>query len=95
MKIKSTKTQLPELHSAISQRAREIWIRRGSPSGEDVSIWLEAEREILTNFGGTGPTTPATPGVGLKDKLTPADVANELKTFGDADHRSATSVDLT
>lgn len=95
MKSKYTKTQLPEINSAISDRARELWLRRGSPTGEDVAIWLEAEREILAKYSGTGTSTSPQPGVKLKDKLTASDINDELQQFGDADHRSATSVDLT
>jgi hypothetical protein len=31
----------------ISKRAREIWTQRGSPDGEDLDHWYQAERELL------------------------------------------------
>ncbi len=33
-------------HAAISQQASEIWEQRGRPQGQDVAIWLEAERQL-------------------------------------------------
>ncbi|HEX2862255.1 MAG TPA: DUF2934 domain-containing protein [Lacunisphaera sp.] len=33
-------------HEEIAQRARELWESRGQPSGQDDTIWLEAEREL-------------------------------------------------
>ena len=33
----------------ILHRARTIWKRRGEPQNVDLSIWLEAEAEILKN----------------------------------------------
>jgi hypothetical protein len=34
-------------HDDIAARAREIWASRGKPVGEDLDIWLEAQREFL------------------------------------------------
>jgi hypothetical protein len=34
-------------HDQISQRAREIWERRGYPQGQDREIWLEAEAQLI------------------------------------------------
>ncbi|MDB6169346.1 MAG: hypothetical protein JWM88_2210 [Verrucomicrobia bacterium] len=33
-------------HESISRRAQELWQQRGTPDGQDVSIWLDAEQEI-------------------------------------------------
>jgi len=33
-------------HEAISLRAREIWMHLGSPAGQDLTIWLQAEEEL-------------------------------------------------
>ena len=33
-------------HDEIAQRAREIWNSRGQPAGQDLEIWLEAERQL-------------------------------------------------
>ena len=33
-------------HETIVQRAREIWLQLGQPDGQDLAIWLEAEREL-------------------------------------------------
>ena len=37
----------PPSHADITARAREIWMERGSPSGQDEAIWLQAEQEII------------------------------------------------
>jgi hypothetical protein len=36
-------------HDAICQRARDIWLSRGQPLGQDLDIWLEAERELRSS----------------------------------------------
>ncbi len=36
------------LQERIAQRAYELYLRRGQVPGHDVSDWLEAERQILT-----------------------------------------------
>jgi len=40
---------LPEvvLREQIEKRAHEIWLAAGCFSGDDVSHWLQAEREVL------------------------------------------------
>jgi hypothetical protein len=35
------------LHQEIATQAHILWERYGQPSGRDVSIWLEAERQVL------------------------------------------------
>jgi len=32
----------------IAQHARELWLERGQPTGQDTQIWLEAERQLKT-----------------------------------------------
>ncbi len=34
----------------ISRRAEELWRQRNCPSGEDESIWLEAESQLKAEF---------------------------------------------
>lgn len=36
----------PPTQDQIARRAREIWHARGHPLGQDLDIWLEAEREM-------------------------------------------------
>jgi hypothetical protein len=33
-------------HEQIAAKAKEIWISRGLPWGQDLEIWLEAERQL-------------------------------------------------
>lgn len=33
-------------HTAIAQRAQEIWNLRGNPNGHDTAIWHEAESQL-------------------------------------------------
>lgn len=37
-------------HEEISCRARDLWLSRGSPLGQDEEIWLEAERQLLAGL---------------------------------------------
>ncbi len=36
----------PPTHEAISGMARQIWMERGRPAGQDEAIWLEAEQRL-------------------------------------------------
>lgn len=36
----------PPSHEAIAQRAQEIWLAAGKPSGRDLEIWLSAEQQL-------------------------------------------------
>lgn len=33
-------------HDQISERARRLWMERGSPGGRDLEHWLDAERQL-------------------------------------------------
>lgn len=33
-------------HDQIASRAREIWLAKGMPEGQDEQNWLEAERQL-------------------------------------------------
>lgn len=35
------------LHQAIATQAYVLWQHYGEPTGRDVAIWLEAERQVL------------------------------------------------
>jgi len=47
------------LGNQIEKRAHEIWLATGCPHGDDLSHWLQAEREALKGFGGERPSTTA------------------------------------
>lgn len=34
-------------HEEISARARQLWLEKGRPEGQDEAIWLEAEGELV------------------------------------------------
>ncbi len=85
---------------AIARRARQLWDERGRPIGQDVEIWLEAERQLVAE------TPPAATVVSTKptrarrravtaDPIKPEEVNERLDDFGEPSRRSATSVDLT
>jgi hypothetical protein len=38
-------------HKQIEDRAREIWRRKGCPSGQDEQNWLEAEAQLKKEMG--------------------------------------------
>jgi len=39
----------PPTHEEITRRAHDIWTDRDSPNGHDLSIWLEAERQLTAD----------------------------------------------
>jgi hypothetical protein len=88
------KTTLPPVmsartyHDAILQRAREIWHARGCPVGGDVSLWLEAERDLA----GRGLIPPAPPESSHHDEIDEDELADRLGDFGEPPTRSATSL---
>jgi Protein of unknown function (DUF2934) len=38
-------------HDVIAERAQAIWRERGSPAGQDLEHWLEAERQLGLRHG--------------------------------------------
>lgn len=41
----------PELaHDQIAERARRLWMERGSPGGRDLEHWLDAERQLRDEY---------------------------------------------
>ena len=44
------RTPKPVTQQQIAALAHELWLARGCPSGSDLDIWLEAERQLV---GGT------------------------------------------
>lgn len=40
-------TRTTPLHQEVATQAYILWNHYGQPSGQDVSIWLEAERQVL------------------------------------------------
>jgi hypothetical protein len=38
----------PVTQQQIAALAHELWLAQGSPSGSDLDIWLEAERQLQT-----------------------------------------------
>lgn len=43
----------------IAQRARDLWLERGQPTGQDLQIWLEAERQLKTPVGAANVPSPS------------------------------------
>ena len=82
-------------HTAITERAREIWRARGRPKGQDVEIWLEAERDLVSQ--GKIPTSPPSEPVREANAtdINENEVLDRLDAFAEPPPRSATSVDLT
>lgn len=46
----SPKADEAKLHQMIRERAHYIWERKGKPTGQDLAIWLKAEKEIRVRF---------------------------------------------
>ena len=38
-------------HQQIEQRAKQLWRQKGCPSGQDVTIWCEAEKQLKHELG--------------------------------------------
>ena len=85
-----------QYHDAISARAREIWRERGEPQGEDVEIWLQAERELVER--GAIPSAPPTDlplrRRRVRDDINENELGDRLADFGEPAERSPTSVDV-
>jgi hypothetical protein len=86
----------------ISRRAREIWLSRGSPIGQDVEIWLLAERELSAPPLAAAKTsarktrTAATrKNPGEAEVIDVGDLQDGLSRFGEPPQRSPTSLDLS
>lgn len=58
-------------HDKVAERARKLWMERGSPGGRDLEHWLEAERQLRDEQvrGGTG----SSPSQSSKKDLTEAE----------------------
>jgi hypothetical protein len=46
----TTPTSAQPTPEQIADRARSIWIARGSPRGRDTDYWLDAERQLQQEF---------------------------------------------
>ena len=50
-KSSSTAVVMPT-YEQISQRAQEIWVKKGCLPGQDEQNWLEAERQLIAELPG-------------------------------------------
>lgn len=84
---------------AITRRARQIWDERGRPIGQDVEIWLDAERQLAAELAAPARVVSTKPARRRRavaaDSIKPDEVSERLDDFGESPRRSATSVDLT
>jgi DUF2934 family protein len=46
-------------HEEIELRAYQIYVERGGAQGSDLEDWLQAEFELIEEYGKTGPTAKA------------------------------------
>jgi hypothetical protein len=46
----TTSTAAQPSPEQVAERARAIWIERGSPGGRDLEHWLDAERQLRQEF---------------------------------------------
>lgn len=89
----------PELRAAIAQRAREIWLSRGTPENQDLDIWLEAEREVTARYRTIERDALIARSKrarsGAADEIDEVELHDRLNDFGDPGRRSPTSVEPT
>jgi hypothetical protein len=99
--MKTSNPPFPALtHDEIAERAREIWITRGSPAGQDCDIWYEAERQLMSARGAGGVPAPTNRGPsktarGTKPDQTDVDdeaLVERLNSVGGTPRRSPTSL---
>jgi|HubBroStandDraft_1064217.scaffolds.fasta_scaffold130885_2 hypothetical protein len=80
-------------HGEISARAREIWVKRGHPHGQDTAIWLQAERSLLAGAIGAGLSDEADADTRQMLGEPSGTIEDRLSAFGEtAGGRSATSL---
>ena len=79
-------------HDEIALRAHRIWENRGRPSGYDDEIWLEAERQLLSEQVVSSSSLGASSSANSVDIDQDA-LAGRLDDFGDPGNRSVTSAD--
>ena len=80
-------------HDEVTARAREIWENRGRPQGQDLSIWLEAERKLLSGAIGKGANDDADADTREMLGEPNGSIEDRLESFGEsANNRSATSL---
>jgi hypothetical protein len=96
----SDRSPRPITREQIAALAQAIWHDRGCPEGSDVSIWLEAERQLrgkVVPHATTSdpiPANPAQPGDPDADPALRPKVRRELDLFGPRpdDRSSPTSI---
>jgi hypothetical protein len=53
--VGSRRTSMTDLNeNTIRERAQWLWHQAGSPEGQDLEFWLQAEREVATEGGDLG-----------------------------------------
>lgn len=79
MKSINTTPELTFPSAAVNQdeialRAHQLWCQQGCPEGHDLDNWLEAERQLLSEYANRSSTIPASeqvdiPRLGRNDSL--------------------------
>ena len=86
----NSESHLAHLVSAITARAHQMWESLGKPYGQDVDIWLAAEKAIHAEHKGQ-PLPPVH--IEHLETLT-AEVESELSNINSPHSRSSTSFDV-
>lgn len=42
-------------HEEISLRAHQLWCQQGCPQGHDIDNWMEAQRQLLSEYANRSP----------------------------------------
>jgi hypothetical protein len=76
----------PVTQEQIAALAHELWLAQGSPSGSDLDIWLEAERQLQGQpprplHRGPIPADPSRPAAD-EDPALASDIDRELRDIG-------------
>jgi hypothetical protein len=83
-------TRTVPLHQEIATQAYILWNNYGQPSGRDVGIWLEAERQVLgtdkqVNQQAGGAVDAQKLGMALASEPLPATPTSEVGRFARQD----------
>lgn len=93
----STDGLKPVTREQIAALAHELWLAQGCPTGSDLDIWLEAERQLQAQpprplHRDPIPADPAAPGVDA-DPALQTDIERQIREIGQRPgQRSPTSL---
>ncbi len=93
MRTTDTAVSSRTYHDAISERAHRLWHDRGCPEGQDVEIWLDAERELVRE--GAIPPAPPPRRKLAADEIDERELSDRLNDITGSASGATTSLDVS